>query len=115
MLFVLITEPLLLKSMGDHRDSIHLMSSKGTVTLDCDYSYCCLTPHHTSILLLMIYNVGEEDDFDDSLSFFHRFCLEIMLAHSFRCLLVHARILISFVLTTGYRTKKNKKPPNLKN
>lgn len=67
MLFALITEPLLLKSIEDYRDLIHLMSSKGTVTLDCGYSFCCLSLHHTSILLLMIYNVRGEDEFGDSL------------------------------------------------
>lgn len=68
-LFVLITELLLLNSIQDLRYSIQLMSSKGTVTLDCNYSFCCLTLCHTGILLLMICNVRGEDVFGDSLVF----------------------------------------------
>lgn len=108
-LSVLITEPLLRKSIEDYRHSIHLMSSKGTVSLDCDYSCCCLTPLCTCILLLMIYNVGGEDEFGDSLVFFHRFCLEIMLAHTFTCLPGHARMQFYFF---NYRIQNNKKYPH---
>lgn len=73
MLFALIIEPLLLKSIEDYRDLIHLMSSKGTVTFGCDYSFFYLTLPGSSILLLMIYNVRGEDKFSVLLGFFCRF------------------------------------------
>lgn len=106
MLFVLITKPLLLKSIEGYRDLVHLMSSEGTVTLGCDYSFC-LTPHHTSILLLMIYTVrGGQVCW--VINFSTDFCLEIMLAHTFRCLLVHDKIQVSFF---NYCIQKKKIPP----
>lgn len=42
-------------------------------SLGCDYSFCCLNLHHTWILFLVTYNVGGEDEYGNSLVFFHRF------------------------------------------
>lgn len=42
-------------------------------SLGCDYSFCCLNLHHTWILFLVTYNVRGEDEYGNSLGFFHRF------------------------------------------
>lgn len=105
---------MLLKSI-DYSDSIHLMSSKGTVTLDCDYSFCCLTPHHASILLLTIYNVEREAEFGDSLFFSQVLPWNYVSSYVYLSVLGYRFLSFFFFSTTGYRIVKKYSPTKNKN